>query len=447
MAFLFSKELPVRKDVDVLVVGGGPAGIGATIAASRNEAKVCLIEQRGFLGGNMTGCYLEQCNWFLQGQPTRITGIYGELEKKYGQKYGKESNDMRKEIDFHRFHSEYLKVFLDEIMEEEGIEIILHCFGTDSVVEDGKIKGVVVDSKSGLEVVLADTIIDTTGDGDIAAKAGVSFEIGRKEDGFCQPGTLSFRLAGVNTKKVAKLIEQHGAGKGASPPFFSNILRKAQQEGTSGLSCSRPGVPFGRITEGGQVCEINFSDVYKINPTKVEDLTYGEIKARKQIVEMVEFMRQNFPGFEQCEVSSFAPFIGFRDSRRIKAEYKLTSNDIDSQVDFTDIIATYPTVYDMLSPSGRWDDNFLIVNPNKFYNIPYRCLVPVSIDNLLVAGRCIYTDHRAEASLRAISACMATGEAAGTAAALCCKENVTPRGLNVRKLQYQLKKQGVRLKK
>lgn len=191
---------------------------------------------------------------------------------------------------------------------------------------------------------------------------------------------------------------------------------------------------------------VNFSDVYKIDPTDIKDLTYAEVKARQQIMEMLEFMRKNFPGFENCEISSFAPVIGFRDSRRIRAEYKLTSEDIDSGTEFADTIAVYPAFYDMLSPSGNWDDN-LLTGTFKPYSIPYRCLVPINVDNLLVAGRCIYTDHKAEASIRAISACMATGEAAGTAASLCSKGKFIPRELDVINLQYQLKKQGVKLEK
>lgn len=434
----YKKEsLPIRREVEVLVVGGGPAGIGAAVQAARNGTQVLLLERHGFLGGNITACYVETCNHFLFNYPDKVGGLYREIEEKYKQRFGR-SDDIRKDFPAHRFSSEYLKVFLDDFFEENKIDILYHTFAVDVIKEDNYIKGVVIASKSGLEAVLAKIIIDATGDADIAAYAGVEFLKGRESDGLCQPGTLNFRLCGINVDKVLE--------KGAK--YYSDILKRMQEEGTSKLSCPRRTAPMGRITPAGMLSYINFSDVYRIDPTNVEDITKGEIVARRQIMEFINFIKEYWDGFENCELVSFAPIIGFRDSRRIVGEYTLTQNDIEMGKYFFDEIVRYPRFYDMLSLTGRWDKDdtiYIEVEPDREFSIPYRCLLPRSIENLLVAGRCISTEHVAESSIRAISACMATGEAAGTAAALAISNGVSPRNINVDSLRRQLQKQGARL--
>jgi len=434
----YKKEaLPLREETDILVVGGGPAGIGAAIQAARNGAQVILVERHGFLGGNITACYVETCNHFLFKHPDKVGGLYKEIEEKYKQQFGR-SDDIRSDFPAHRFSSEYLKVFLDKFFEENKVKILYHTLAVDVLKEDNYVRGVVIASKSGLEIILAKIIIDTTGDADVAAYAGVDFLKGRELDGLCQPGTLNFRLCGVNVEKFLK--------KGAQ--YYSNILRNMQEDKTSGLSCPRKTAPMGRLTSSGMLSYINFSDVYRIDPTNVEDITRGEIIARRQIIEFIEFIKKYWDGFENCELVSFAPIIGFRDSRRIIGEYTLTQEDIDVGRYFPDEIVRYPRFYDMLSLTGRWDDSdtlYIEVQPDKEFSIPYRCLLPISVENLLVAGRCISTEHIAEASIRAISACMATGEAAGTAAALAINNRTSPRKVDISLLRERLQKQGAKL--
>lgn len=436
--FSYKKDfLPVRAETEVLVVGGGPAGIGAAIQAARNGAQVMIVERHGFLGGNITACYVETCNHFLFNYPDKVGGLYKEIEEKYKSRFGR-SDDIRKDFPAFRFSSEYLKVFLDDFFEENGVKILYHTFAVDVIKKDDNIEGVVIASKSGLEVILARIIIDSTGDADIAAYAGVDFLKGRDLDGLCQPGTLNFRLCGVDVEKVIE--------RGAQ--YYSDILRKVQADESFKLSCPRKSAPMGRITSSGMVSYINFSDVYKIDPTNVEDITKGEIIARRQIMEFIEFIRKYWDGFENCVLVSFAPIIGFRDSRRIVGEYTLTSKDIENGNYFSDEVVRYPRFYDMLSLTGKWDGSdslYIEVQPDREFSIPYRCLVPKVVENLLVAGRCISTEHTAESSIRAISACMATGEATGTAAALSIKHNYQPREVSIEELKENLLKQGTRL--
>lgn len=434
----FNREIPITKEFDVLVCGGGPAGIGAAIAAARQGMEVALIESRAFLGGNITACYVETCNHFLWQHPYQLTGIYQEIEEEYKARYGR-SDDIRIDMAPHRFSSEYLKVFLDEKMEEEGVWLRLHSIVTDVIMENKIVKGVILDSKSGFEAILAKIVIDCTGDGDLAARAGVPFEQGRDKDGLVQPGTVNFRIAGVDSEKVKKILDEKGI------EYFYGIYHQKVAEGEVDMGYKRMGFPMGRLTAGGQITYTNFCNAYKIDPTNADDLSKGEVLARKRVLKFFRFMKENLPGFENAELASIAPTIGFRDSRRIKGDYRLTEDDIDNQRMFQDNIAIYPRFYDILSPTGTWDDHVYTVDLDREYGIPYRCLLPINVEQLLLAGRCISTDHMAESSVRAISACMATGQAAGTAAGIAVKEKTLARNIDISNLQHELREQEVKL--
>jgi len=441
------KQIDVRKKVDILVVGGGPAGVGAATAAARSGKKVMLLEKRGFLGGNITGSYVETCNYFLQGTDFEVMGIYAEIENKYREQYG-DSHDIRVNSP-HRFSSEYLKVFLDEFLLNEGVEISFHSFVNDVIMEDGKIQYVIIQSKQGPIAIEAQVVIDATGDGDVAFSADIPYEQGRDSDGLCQPGTVNFRLAGVDVEKLS-----------GDPDPLKEIGRQFKMDyraGKTGLSSKRQDLPFGRLTKGGVISYVNYPCVYKIDPTAIEGLTKGEIDSRQYIMEFYEYAKKNFEGFEDIEIVSIAPEIGFRGSRRIKGLYKLTQQDTVEQKIFDDAIAVYPRFYDMLSPDAYMDGDgklegggykghiYEAIVDSTFYTIPYRSLLPVDVDNLLIAGRCISADHVAESTIRGISCCMLTGQAAGTAAALACENNVIPKEINVRELQESLIKQGIKL--
>ncbi len=442
-----ARSLEIKKEVDVLVVGGGPAGIGAAISAARQNRKVMLLEKRGYLGGNITGSYVETCNHFLHGSSFQISGIYAEMEEKYKAQYQR-SHDVRINSP-HRFSSEYLKVFLDEFMLENGVEVKFHSFVNEVVVENNRIQAVIIQSKQGPIAVKAGIIIDATGDGDVAFSAGVPFEQGRDKDGLCQPGTVNFRIAGVD---VSKLTEGEDKLK-----VIGRKFKEDYRAGRTGLHCKRQDLPFGRLTEGGQVSYVNYPCAYFLDPTNIDDLTKGEMECRQYIMELYDYMKKNFEGFENAEISSIAPEIGFRDSRRIKGLYRLTVDDMEMQKEFDDVIAVYPRFYDMLAPDANMDGDgsfkgggyaghiYEPIVDERTYNIPYRCLLPVGIDNLVMAGRCISTDHVAESSIRGISACMITGQAAGAAAAIADRDKVLPKDINIKELQAILKKQGIKL--
>ena len=216
---------------------------------------------------------------------------------------------------------------------------------------------------------------------------------------------------------------------------------------------------MGRMTAGGQISYINYACSYGIDPTDVDDLSRGEAECRSYILEMFRYMKEHYEGMEQIEISSIAPEIGFRDGRRIKGLYTLTEEDIEEDRKFEDVIAVYPRFYDMLTPDetkltvgdggieGKGYEGHILVYAEKgrTYGIPYRCLLPVGVKNLLVAGRCISATHVAESSVRGIYACSLTGQAAGTAAALSIREAAEPAKLDPALLQKTLKQNGMDL--
>ena len=449
-----AKEVEVREQADVLVVGGGPAGIGAAVSAARTGAKVLLLEKRAFLGGNITSAYVETCNWFMNNTLFSACGLYREIEDKYKDEYGR-GHEIRDYAPF-RFNGEYLKIFLDELMVKENVKVFFYSFVNDVVIEDNHIKAVIIQTKNGPIAVCASVVIDATGDGDVACAAGIPFRQGRDKDGYCQPGTLNLRLAGVDPKFFAEGPIEKDKLKAIDKKFQNDY-----DLGKIRLDCKRREIIMGRLTNGGVIGSLNYPCSYMIDPTSFIDLSKGEMECRQYIKQILRWMRVNLGGFEGLELVSIAPELGFRDSRRIEGKYTLTVEDIESNKMFDDTICVYPRMYDMLAPDGNMAGNgslegegykghiLILIEPDskRSYNIPYRTMIPVKMDNLLISGRCISSTHVAQSSIRAISACMLTGQAAGTAAALSIQDKCVPEKINIRKLQDNLKKQGIDIPK
>jgi hypothetical protein len=378
---------------------------------------------------------VETCNWFLFGTKFSAHGLYAEIEEAYKAEYGR-SHDIRPNSP-HRFSSDYLRIFLDELMQKEKIHVLLHSFVNDVVTEDDMIKAVIIQTKNGPQAIAAKIVIDATGDADVAFAAGVPCMKGRDKDHFCQPGTLNFRITGVDAKY---LTENGDRLKEIAKQFTQDYLA-----GKTNLKCLRKDLPFGRLTSSGMISYINYPCSYMIDPTNNADLSKGETECRQYIKEFYHYMKKNFKGFENIELASIAPEIGFRDGRRIVGKYVLTHEDIEEGKTFEDAVCVFPRMYDMLSPDGNMLGNgalegmgykghifvHITENDTRSFQIPYRCLLPVNIKNLLAAGRCISTTHVAESSIRAIYACMLTGEAAGTAAALSARNSSLPETLVV----------------
>jgi hypothetical protein len=424
------KNLSVFREVDVLVIGGGPAGVGAALAAARNGANTMVVEQFNCLGGVATAGGHGHISKYDEDTTGRriVGGIANEIaERVVDGGFGIRSP--------HGiwFEVEGLKLLLEQMAEESRVELLYHTFFSDTVVENGTITGVVIQNKNGRQVILAKRFIDCTGDGDVAFHAGCPLEIGRLSDGKCQPVTLMFTIGGVEWDKTSAWrtdykmtkIWEEAQRNGDMRPFQKNIMGW-----------------WWTPTRPDQV-GVNFTHVIYIDSTKAEDLTRATVEARKQAYETIEVYRKYVPGMEKCYMVSTPNTIGIRESRRIMGNYVLTEDDVKSQRKFDDNICYGSFFVDIHCIDGPGMDPTVWRPPSGFkYHIPYRILLPRGIDNLLTAGRCVSCSHVALGSIRVMVPCIGMGEAAGTAAALSLKEGIVPGQLDVTVLQNQLRKQG-----
>jgi len=436
------RSATVKEKTQLLVVGAGPAGIGAAVAAARKGLQVILLEKRGFLGGNITAGAIGLCNHFMKrtGFEEKHSGISKELETEYRKQYGRSHFVSQPES----YHTEYLKIFLDDFILKEKIKIYFHAFVTDVITEKNRIAYVIVQTKKGAVAFSADMIIDATGDGDVAYFSGIPYKMGRKADGLCQPGTLMFSIGGVDVDTFRNNPDSVGA--------VSKQMKRMRDEGLLKLSHGRiPSVCS--LTEGGIVQHVNFNETYGVDATDFAQVSEAEIKARKQIVELMNFLRENIVGMQNIELAFITPEITFRESRRIEGEYELSYQDIENDRKFEDGIALFPRFYDLHSVNNNWQggnvveegvDYLILYDENqREATIPYRSLVPVKMDNLLVAGRCICADPVALSCIRQVQACIQMGQAAGTAMSMAIKESISPREIDTRVLRASLKEQGV----
>lgn len=455
-----SRETPVREKVDVVVCGGGPAGIGAALAAAQMGMKTTLVESYGFLGGVNTAAGVNGIGGWqhdVDGRPL-VGGIAMKVMRELAKHGGADTEQVEKVFApvserpsyqegalgcyWIRSNPDYMKITLDSLMEEAGVRLIYHANAVTPMMKGNTVKGVFVESKSGRQAILAKVVIDCTGDGDIAARAGEEFAMGRPEDGLCQPASLIFTVGNAD---VPSLNYKEGADESYLDPLernrYEGAIELARERGEivfnpNELFCSATPVNS-RYTD---VRSVNFVRLQKVDATDADDLTKAEILGRKQVVEAIGFMKKYVRNCENAYLISILPQIGIRESRRIKGEYVLTGEDVLKGRRFEDSIARGIYLLDIHNASGVAKSTLKILD--QPYDIPYRCLVPQTIDGLLIAGRCISSDHTALASFRIQSHCMATGEAAGTAAAQAISRNCRPREVDTAELRQKLAENG-----
>lgn len=446
------KNLPVRKKTDVLVVGGGPAGITAAQAAAEDGLDVTLIEGRSFVGGNMTiglpvlGFLGQKGNQIIKGLPQKF--IYRLTE----QDAASEHRPCPLHMSITLVEPEAVKTVGLEVLTEMGIDVYLYTFCAEMVKEGDELKGIVIESKSGREVILAQTIIDCTGDADVAYRAGVPCEKGNEEGG-TQPPTLMFCLSGVDTEKLRMSIaeeprtyltdfipaEYYGQNQQFIVVGLRSLIQKAEEEGYN-LPVERTIVITG--LKKGEAW-INMTRVNGVDGTDPKSMTDGEVRARQQMKEIQSYLIRFVPGFEDAFFSRTAPFLGIRETRRIVGEYVMTSDDVLNCQRFDDAVAVASYPVDLHHPDGG---GCTLEWCGDCYDIPYRSLVPKKIKNLLVAGRCISATHEAISAVRVMAPCMAMGEAAGRAAKMAVRNGLTPSEVDVTSLQQELLANGAYLR-
>lgn len=448
----FQRTIPVAAEADVLVVGGGPAGIAAAIASARNGAKTLLVERHGYLGGNLTAGLVGPCmtSYSLDGEQQLIKGIFEELivrmEAAGGAIHPSKIPAGSEYCGFITyghdkvtpFDPEAVKLCAAEMCLEAGIDLLLHTFVADAIVEAGALAGVVVASKSGLEAIRASVVVDCSADGDVAARAGVAFEQGRTEDGLTQPMTLFFRVGNVDDARVKTYVTAHPDDYRP----FASLVKEARERGE--FPVLRRGVGLYKTLEDG-VWRINTTRLHQLDGTDVRDLTRAEIDGRRQVAALMRFFRAWLPGFEKSVLLDTAATIGVRETRRIVGEYTLTLDDLATGREFDDVVTLCGYPVDIHSPTGDGggaDGSYPSAN---VYQIPFRSLVPLGVEQLLVAGRCLSATHEALGAVRVMPPAFATGQAAGTAAALSIAHGVAPRDVSVPLLQETLVRQGAYL--
>ena len=448
----YRKTLPVAAAADVLVVGSGPAGLGAAVASARNGARTLLVERYGFLGGNLTAGLVGPCmtSYSLDGRTQLIKGIFEEMvlrmERIGGAIHPSKTARCTPYCGFIEyghdkvtpFEPEAAKRVAVEMCLEAGVALRLHTFVVDAVLEGNALTGVVAASKSGLEVLRGTVTVDCSADGDVAARAGVPTEMGRPEDGWTQPMTLFFRVRGVDDDRVAAYCAAHPEDRRP----FASLVQRARERGE--FSIPRRGIGLYKTLRPG-VWRINTTRVQRLMGTSADDLTRAEIEGRRQAQELLAFFRSRLPGFERSELLDTATQIGVRETRRIVGEHVLSFEDLADGREFDDVIALAGYPVDLHSPTGDGGGATGELPIANIYEIPYRSLVPLGVEQLLVAGRSLSATHEALAAVRVMPPAMAMGEAAGTAAALAVARGVAPRRIPVHELQARLVHQGAYL--
>lgn len=458
-------DLPPRSaelaaETDVLIVGGGPAGIGAALGAIAMGVDVILVERHGFLGGNATASLVMPLMSFytsrsrpekegkatlyptdqVRGEEPVIAGALKAFLDRLIKAGGAISPSLKTGYTV-PFDPEIFKLIALEMLDEAGVHFLLHSFASDVVVRDQSLRGVVFETKSGPVVIHARVIIDCTGDGDIAASAKVPFEIGRQEDRLVQPMTLMFRMAEFNRIAFENYVKEHpDQWKGVHG--LSDLIHQANLKGE--LQLAREDILFFSTPHEKEV-SVNSTRVVQVLGTDVWDLTYAEYQSRLQMRQIVSFLRHYVPGFQEAYLVQSGVNIGVRETRRITGYYQLTAEDILNAKKFPDTIAhsTYPI--DIHNPEGT-GTILKRIPEGEFYDIPLRCLIPQKIDNLLVAGRCISGTHAAHSSYRVMPVSMATGQAAGVTAALSIKKKEAVSKIPAKEVQGELNRQGAKLK-
>ena len=448
----YSRTIPVAAETELLVVGGGPAGIAAAIAGARNGARTMLLERYGYLGGNLTAGLVGPCmtSYSLDGKQQLIKGIFEEfvlrMEAMGGAIHPSKIPAGSEYCGFivfghdkvTPFDPEAAKLVAIQMCQEAGVELQFHTMVADALVEDGRVTGVVTASKSGLEAIRSQITVDCSADADVAARAGVEIKQGRDEDGLVQPMTLFFRVANVDDEVVKAYVKAHP--EDYRP--FASIVAKAKEAGK--FPIPRKGVGLYKTLQPG-VWRINTTRILKRDGTDVRDLTRAELEGREQVQILLRFFKEYLPGFENCTLYDTAATMGVRETRRIVGEYTLTVEDLGAGKQFDDVIALCGYPVDIHSPNsdgGGASGEFPTAN---VYEIPYRSLVPEKIEGLLVAGRPISTTHEAHGAIRVMPPAFALGEAAGTAAAMALEWRVEPRAVPVPELQSLLVRRGAYL--
>jgi hypothetical protein len=457
-----SKSERGQTEYDVIVAGAGPTGICAAIAAGRMGARTLLLERFPFPGGeavtalNLHGWHDNSEAHIIRGIPWEIILRLKEMNAAAECRYTDPKKPDRQLLvarDVSIDREAFIYVVLD-MLETEGVDMLFHTFVSDVVKNGDTVCGLALTNKAGTEQVQGKIIIDATGDGDVAAYAGASFEKGRDLDGTMQPVSMMSTFGGVDIERAvayfnprrAEVIEEDGE-KYSKYMHFTLPLDEWMDDIKR---CFPEIAPFSRFTGNafhkGMINGTTTTHIAHIDATNPDDLTRAEVLGRKIAYRLAGFMRERVPGFEDCFLLRTSPHVGVRETRRVLGDYQLTYDDVLAGRRFDDVVVLGGFFVDIHSYNGASPQHLpergVFIKDQGSYDIPYRCFLPLGLENLLVAGRSLSASHEAHASARVMGTCMGMGHAVGTAAALAVQAGMTPRQLDVEKLQRELLHQG-----
>jgi hypothetical protein len=451
------RELPVTREADVLIVGGGISGVLAAVAAGRCGARTLVVERFGSLGGTGTAAMMNL--FYVPYDMSR--GLVRELFDRLIERGGAIPGE------FVVYDPELYKVTALEMLAEAQVDILLHTLVSDVVMDGKTLRGIVVENKSGRQVILSRVMVDASGDADVAARAGARYIKGREADGKMRPMTLMFRMGGVDVPQLVEYVKAHPEDFSPDPLQcmldiehqmirvfgFFNLVKTAKERGELWPDCYYFRVESVLPARG--VLTVNATRVYGVDGTKADDLSRAEIETRHQMIQLAAFAGKYIPGFERSFILDSASTIGVRETRRIRGEYVVTEDDILAGRHYDDVVAVDANQQNPRQQGGHPPDGMeggpqdvearVLIARMFVYEIPYRALVASDVDGLLVAGRCISVDHHADVYTRNQGCAMVTGVAAGVAASMASAAKQPPRQVDVAAVQARLRELGMDL--